>query len=884
YQKFDPYNVTGCLSSMQVNVGYYDDINVNSDSVMVYTQNESSVQSWNAVDDRYNIDMMIAINRADLAWAEAHPENVQTESDGSLMLHGSGASYYMVPTEEFIEYTWDIVEWSLKAFNPTSIAFEEPEMWNSSGYSEGFKNEWRNYFNEEWQEPLSSPEAMLKSMELKTYLFERIIKVISERISEIAPDTSFYIATHSTVNYNDWNITAGLNHYMATGAVDGIIGQTWSDTIRSEFLYDGRKITDEYLNAYIEFASYIDSVEGTNFFALADPMCDAVDETEDNNHFAYLQNIIASLMHPEIHRFEICPWTNRAFGNVSFSYKTILQQCFNALNEVGGKEVTLEAGTPGIKYVVSDTMSWLKSGQWSIDTSSAYYSVTMPLAMNGIPVGIKSMEQIYTAEDLDDVKILILCYDNQLPMSEDVNSAISDWVKAGGTLLLLSGRNEYWKMDDRFWAEDGDPITNLFKKLDVEATVMKDVPTIREALTGKGEINDFVSAYKLVGIYKKFAVAYESNYDSLISAGNIQVGFETPVGDGHLIAVGLPTTLYGSAGGADLLRSIVKYATQYSDIEYAETNLMTVRRGNIVATHALREDETLEGTYIDIFDDRLTVVTDPLVKAKDSRFLYDISKFELTVPRFAFSGGELAVEANGNPILSETESKTEFSYTAAGNSIVATRILAPNGVYPETVKAVCGEQELEVVEIWSNETSSLLLLIEGKATPTNIEITWGSTPREDGQNVYYIDKYVACNESNEDIEYIVFNNAGVNHGLRFCDLDLQLIYKFDISKYHNVRFSLSVLQNYIVEVSSDNENWTMVADYSQGGTVPHVTDGSNLTTLTLYPSDYGITENFYFRLRNSDVTKGWGGSISGIHWAYSVSEDEYNNINNSNDQ
>jgi len=60
YQKFDPYNVTGCLSSMQVNVAYTDDINVNSDSVMVYTQNESSVQSWNAVDDRYNIDMMIA--------------------------------------------------------------------------------------------------------------------------------------------------------------------------------------------------------------------------------------------------------------------------------------------------------------------------------------------------------------------------------------------------------------------------------------------------------------------------------------------------------------------------------------------------------------------------------------------------------------------------------------------------------------------------------------------------------------------------------------------------------------------------------------------------------------------------------------------------------
>ena len=135
------------------------------------------------------------------------------------MLHGAKGSYYMVPTKEFIEYTWDIVKRAIVMFRPVTIAFEEPEMWNQSGYSDGFKAEWKEYFKEDWQDPQSSPEAMLKSMELKTWLFERIIGVMYERIEKLAPGTKMYIATHSTVNYNAWGITAGLNHYMATGKI-----------------------------------------------------------------------------------------------------------------------------------------------------------------------------------------------------------------------------------------------------------------------------------------------------------------------------------------------------------------------------------------------------------------------------------------------------------------------------------------------------------------------------------------------------------------------------------------------------------------------------------------------------------------------------------------
>ena len=876
-QNYGEWDVKGCMSSMQVASSYTDIVAVNCDSVMIYSTNEGLVRTWTEHDDIFNIDMMIAINRADLDYCDKHPEQVQTQKSGNKMIHGAKGSYYMVPTKDFIEYIWDSVEWSLINFRPNTIAFEEPEMWNSSGYSQGFKDEWKEYFGEEWQDPQSTPEAMLKSMELKTYLFERIITELSERIKKIAPETKMYIATHSTVNYNAWGITAGLNHYMATGKVEGVIGQTWSDTIRTAYPYKNKSVVDEYLNAYIDFASYLDSVEGNNFFALADPMADNSEATEIQNRYAYRQTIAASLMHPQIHRFEICPWVNRAFANVSSTYRTIQTQCYNALNYVGGKAITMHTGTPGIKYAVSDTISWLKNEKWSPATSEGLYGVTMPLATAGIPVGIKSMEQLYTADDLSDTKILILSYDNQLPMSETVNEAIADWVKKGGVLLLTSGCNDYWDAADRFWAKDGSPIINLFGKLGISGvTINRDVDfQTSDSITFAGNFSADIATDKIIPRIGRFAFVYEGAENPILTQGGSTIGFEEKVGDGHVIAVSLPTTYYAnSKNGCDLLLALTKYAAQYAGLEYATTNLMLTERGRLTVAHALTENDTVEGRYIDIYDENLSVVTDPAIKKKDSLILWDISGYDLSVPRFGFSGGELLKNEDGSYKLTETADEMKFSYTSPLNTRISTRIIVPEGRYPDKVTAYNNGEEITPVIVWNNATSSLLLMIDGCAQGTDVTITWCDTPMADGQNIYFKEETVACNNKNEDAAYLIKNTAGVNDGLRFADLEGEVIYKFNISSYNDPNFALSISQNYIIEVSSDGENWTLVADYSEGGTVPHVRDGGNSTILNIKPNSYGITDDFYFRIRNSDITQGWGGTISRITWTYAVESDE----------
>jgi hypothetical protein len=65
----------------------------------------------------------------------------------------------------------------------------------------------------------------------------------------------------------------------------------------------------------------------------------------------------------------------------------------------------------------------------------------------------------------------------------------------------------------------------------------------------------------------------------------------------------------------------------------------------------------------------------------------------------------------------------------------------------------------------------------------------------------------------------------------------------------------------------------MVADYSQGGTVEHIKTADNATTVMIDPADYSEVEDsgkLYVRIRNSNTSLGWGGTVSRIIIRYKV--------------
>ena len=865
---YQSIEIDGDISTFQTADAYSDSLYFRSDAMMCYTSTQSSADSvfprWLEHADEYTVNMMMAINRDNGVYCQRDPSkisDVQTRKDGSLFVHSGDTNYYMVPTLDWIEYVWEIVGYCMDTYQPDVITFEEPEMWYDSGYSQGFKDEWVRYYNEPWKAQTDSPEAMYKTMELKTFLFKRILSEMASRIKAKNPDTKVHIATHSTLNYASWKITAGLDTYMSLGVIDGVIGQTWSDTANSSVQYKGAGVRDPFLNSYVDYATYLDAVEGTAFYALSDPMADG-NYTEAECQVMYRQTLVASVLQPEINRFQMFPWPSRSFLNVSSEYRTAQLNVFNALADLSGKAIQMGTGTTGISFLLSDSISWQRdTNNWCLDTSKALYGIAYPLVNNGIRMSFTSMENLRSVDDLKGVQILIVSYDCQKPKTASVNEVIAEWVRRGGTVLYFAGQDKYEDISSMWWHESGSPLQHLMDEMELGIQV-KDLnvtKTEKVTYTGSGTYAGFGKP-SFTKSQTQFYTCFEgTNAHPFLTMGGKTVGIDQQVGEGHFVAIGLPAAyLSAQTTGDAFVRDAVTYALQYEDQEYVSTDFLWTKRGDIFAGHAISRNYSIVGKYIDLFDPKLAVLSEVTCEAKDSILLFDYSNLQLNIPRVGYTGGVVKAKT-------ETSDKTVLKYTGPVGTMVSTRYLAPAGVYPQEIKAQDADGvEVAVIAEWDKATRSLLVQTEGQHDGVTVTVTWGSKEVDVSAGYTPHSITVATNSNNEDQEWILSSDAGVTETIRFCDGSRKLVYWFDLNNYPKATFGFEIFQNYILEFSFDRKTWYVIADYSLDHEFTQ--HGGNMEWVYLKEGLYSQYQGegdhiLYVRLRSTDTSKGWGGSI-----------------------
>jgi hypothetical protein len=93
---------------------------------------------------------------------------------------------------------------------------------------------------------------------------------------------------------------------------------------------------------------------------------------------------------------------------------------------------------------------------------------------------------------------------------------------------------------------------------------------------------------------------------------------------------------------------------------------------------------------------------------------------------------------------------------------------------------------------------------------------------------------------------------------------------FDVSDMLSCDLTCRVFQNYIVEVSNNNKDWEIVANYYDISGGEHLTTGGNDVDVDIDPFIYDCDETgeCYIRIRACDPTKGWGGTIRYIEMNY----------------
>lgn len=317
-----------CLTGVQDNRAWTPETDLQYDFIMVYGVDENMPERICTYREKgYVVHLMTGS-----AWGEYqdylngewdgvnHWDESQCDRLGNPILHGVNVPY-LCPTESFARYLLEKLKPAVAA-GVEAVHLEEPEFWDEGGYSEGFKREFLAFYGEEWQPPHLSCESRYKASALKVQLYKRLVETISRGLKDYAKslgrELAFYVPTHSLVNYTQWKILSPEGTLLDIPTVDGCIAQVWTGTSRAGNVYAGQYRGRTFETAFLEYGIMQELIRGTGrrMWFLHDPVEDNPEYTWEDFRKQYLCTVTASLMHPDVHCYEISPWPNRVFHGI----------------------------------------------------------------------------------------------------------------------------------------------------------------------------------------------------------------------------------------------------------------------------------------------------------------------------------------------------------------------------------------------------------------------------------------------------------------------------------------------------------------------------------------------------------------------------------------
>jgi hypothetical protein len=597
--------------------------NLRSDVAMVYGIDKTMpdrVASWR--NRGYRVHLMTGV-----AWGEYqdylygrfdgvnHEDNAQTDRNGRKIGHG-GDVWYMCPAENYGTYLCVGVQRGLDA-GVEAVHLEEPEFWARAGYSEGFKREWQSYYKEPWQAPDSSADAQWRASKLKYYLYRRALQQVFDHIQAFNKRTGkkvrCYVPTHSLINYAHWCIVSPQSSLAQLTGCDGYIAQVWTGTSRTPNHFRGVMKERTFETAFLEYGAMQNLVRATgrSVWFLNDPIEDNPRHDWTDYRSNWESTLVASLLQPDISKFEVAPWPERVFGGsyprnarpedqrpIPPDYATELQVVMNALNDMKQPKVDWNCGTRGIGVLVSDSLMFQREQPTPSDPNMAhFYGLALPFLKRGIPITPVQLENVTLPHFLDEQKVLLLSYTGQKPQSAEVHPRLASWVRRGGVLVFVDDDKDPYNQAREWWNEDGQttriPRQHLFECLGLK----DDQATGSPVKVGKG------SVVWLRANPAKFAL---SPADDLI------------------------------------LKSTVQMAAMLNGILWVETNHLILRRGPYRLAAGLDESisapaEVLTGRFINLFDPDLKLRKSIAVTPGSRLFLLDLDAVKSKQPRLLAS-------------------------------------------------------------------------------------------------------------------------------------------------------------------------------------------------------------------------------------------------------
>jgi hypothetical protein len=672
--------------------------NLRSDVAIVYgidAQLPGRIQTWR--DRGYRIHVMTGVSWGkyqDYLYGRFdginHEDEAQTVRDGRKSSHG-GDVYYMCPSTNFGKFLCVGVQRALDA-GTEAIHLEEPEFWVNAGYSEGFKREWRSHYGEEWQPPHTSVDAQWRASKLKYFLYRRTLQQVFDYVQDYNKRTGkrvrCYVPTHSLLNYAHWEIVSPESSLARLNGCDGYIAQVWTGTSREPNKYRGTVRERTFETAFLEYGAMQNLVRATGrtVWYLNDPIEDNPNHDWDDYQRNWESTLVASLLQPDVWRYEVSPWPERVFRgryprsarredrkSIPPAYATELQVVMNTLNDLKQDRVKWDCGTTGIGQLISDSLMFQRGDPITSDAHLGHvYGLALPLLKRGIPVAPVQLENVMLPGYLAGFRVLLLSYHGMKPLEPGVHTSLAAWVQSGGVLIVCDDDSDPYKRVRDWWN------SNLLK-----------YETPRQHL------------FEQLGISQPVAAQTEWS----VGRGKVMWLRENPA---HLA---------NTASGDAQVAATVKTAATGAGLKWRETNYLLLERGPYVIAAGLDESisaepRTLRGRFVNLFDPELRLNDRVSIAPGRRYFLRDLDATKPGAPH---------VLASACKTLETSRDKKSLSLAVEGVARTPAVVLLQTKSKPTAI-TLAGKPVVNFE--YSAKEDLLWIRFENESTPRQLSITF----------------------------------------------------------------------------------------------------------------------------------------------------------------
>jgi hypothetical protein len=647
-----------------------------------------------------------------------HWDEGQVDAAGNGVNHGVTIPY-MVPTIAFSNYLESQLRKVIDEAAPEAIHLEEPEFWARSGFSKAFQREWQIYYNEPWQRPDSSCDAQYRASKLKYYLYHRALDRIGSSLKEYSllqhnRPIRFYVPTHSLINYSQWSIVSPESSLVEVPGIDGYIAQIWTGTARTPNDYQGHHTERTFETAFLEYGVMQELVRGTGkrMWFLHDPIEDNPRHDWDDYRKNYICTLIASLLQPDVSRYEIAPWPSRVMlgkypagresaKGIGDDYATVLSIAFNQLRDMDQADVSWEKCTEGVgvlladsamfqraepalsEGIASDSKDATRATRAEVEHLSGFFGLSMPLVKHGIPARPVQLDNLPRNPGyLDPFRVLLLSYEYMKPMRPEIHQVLAAWVQNGGTLVYVGADTDPFHQVHEWWNQAD-----------------------RDAGKSAQKTNQF----------------YASPTEHLMEC--LGLGRSPKEGDYRFgkgtifIERKHPAWFSRSPEAAERLLQLVRRGIEASGEKFVERNSFVLRRGPYVIAATMKESIHqeplhLKGQYIDLLDSRLPLRNEIDLMPGEQTWLLDLDRVTAKAPTVLAAAGRVE---SWNP----KAQNVQFNCTSPQGTKFAARLLLPSA--PKTI--TIGGKPCDSYE-WHEPTKTLVLFYSGDQRPIDIEVAW----------------------------------------------------------------------------------------------------------------------------------------------------------------